>query len=178
MRKINTARLELQPLELKHADKLFELFQNWELHQFIWTEPPKDLNQFKSKIEFQEKRLSPDGTQDWLNWIGIDPSTQAIVSKVEITVMRAEKIAYLAYYTFPPFQRQGFARESCAAVIEHLFQERGIEKVIIEMDVLNTASAKLAESLGARRVSFTPAAQVIRGRVSDEWGWEVVASPC
>jgi len=181
MRTIITTRLELQPLEIKHADRLYELFQNWELHQFIWTEPPKDILQFRKKIEFQEKLLSPDGTQDWLNWIGVDPRTQEIVSKIEITVMRAvvgeQKIAYIAYYTFPPFQKQGFAHESCAAVMEYMFRERGIEKIIIEMDVLNTASVKLAESLGAKRVSFTPAAQVIRGRVSDEWVWEVKRSP-
>jgi RimJ/RimL family protein N-acetyltransferase len=49
-----------------------------------------------------------------------------------------------------------------------------VQKVIIEMDILNSASVRLAESLGATRVDFKPKAETIRGRWSDVYVYELV----
>jgi RimJ/RimL family protein N-acetyltransferase len=59
-------------------------------------------------------------------------------------------------------------------VIDFLFCEKRVTKVIIEMDVRNVASIALAESLGAKRISFHEKVQMIRGEWSDEYRYEIL----
>lgn len=51
----------------------------------------------------------------------------------------------------------------------------GATKVIIEMEIRNNASFRLAESLGAKRVAFKPKAQLLKGEWSDEYQYEILS---
>ena len=174
MQTLTTQRLELQPIELKHADRLFELFQDVGLYEFIEREPPPSQEKYREIVSFWEGRESKDKKRFMYDWIGVDKISNEIVSFIEITIYRETHFCNLAYYTFQKHQKKGMAKESCRAVIDHLFSDLNVQKVIIEMDILNSASVRLAESLGATRVDFKPKAETIRGRWSDVYVYELV----
>jgi len=58
-------------------------------------------------------------------------------------------------------------------VIRHLFTDWNAPQIVIEMDVRNTASVRLAESVGAKKVSFKPKVQLVKGEWSDEFRFEL-----
>ena len=173
MQTLTTTRLEIQPQSIGHSDRLFELFQDEALYPFIFTTPPKSKDEFRERIRFLEGRKSRDGLAYWINWVSLHRETGELIGQVEVTLQIESRELYLAYYVFRKHWRQGYAKESCKAVIAHMFEAWGATKVIIEMDVRNTASFRLAESLGATRVAFTPKAQLLKGEWSDEYRYEI-----
>ncbi|MFL5812179.1 MAG: GNAT family N-acetyltransferase [Bdellovibrionia bacterium] len=168
-----TSRLRLEPLLTAHADRLFVLFQDPALYAFISRTVPTDLSEFRKGIEFLEGRTSYDGKEHWLNWVSFTQDTGEIVGKIEITIEKDMGVAYLAYTTFRKFWGQGYAKEACAEVIRHVLDDWKTTKIVIEMDVRNMASVRLAESLGAKRVAFKPKAQMLKGEWSDEYRYEL-----
>jgi [ribosomal protein S5]-alanine N-acetyltransferase len=67
-----------------------------------------------------------------------------------------------------------YAREACAAALAHVRETYAISRVVIEIDVRNIASWKLAESLGAKRVATKANADFFKGQSSDEYHYEIV----
>jgi RimJ/RimL family protein N-acetyltransferase len=170
---LTTQRLRLEPMRVHHAAQCFELFQDERLYQYIQREPPSIVSKFTERFSFLENRLSPDLSEYWWNWGCIDKITGQIIGQVEVSFIRESGESFLAYYVFPAYWRKGYAKEACSAVVEFLFGARSASKVIIEMDVRNASSVALAESLGAKRVSYTEKVQMIRGEWSDEYCYQM-----
>ena len=90
--------------------------------------------------------------------------------------MREDHTALLAYMIFPAFWRQGYAREGCARVLTHLFEDYRVSRVAAEIDTRNSSSIRLVEALGFARVATTPDADFFKGASSDEYRYELSAS--
>ena len=115
----------------------------------------------------QIDRRSPDGAEVWFNWFAKERSSGEYVALIQITI-RADSSAYLAYFTFVPHWRRGYAYEACQAVIRWLMG-RGVKEFVAEIDTRNLASVRLIEKLGFLRVAYVPKAAMIRGVASDEY---------
>jgi [ribosomal protein S5]-alanine N-acetyltransferase len=173
MQKLRTKRLTLVPQSIDHAEQLFELFQDEELYPFINRVPPASLQKFRDGIEFLVARREEIHDELWLNWVMVHADSNQLVGQVEVSLNSKTRDFYLAYTTFKGYWRQGFAKEACAEVIHHMFRDWKATRAIIEMDIRNTASVQLAQSLGALRVAFTPRAQELKGEWSDEYRYEI-----
>ena len=169
-----TPRLLLEPLNVGHAIALFEALQAPELYTYIPQDPPSSLEALKTRYTALASRRSPDGQEGWLNWALNLRATGAYVGTVQATV-RADQTALLAYMIFVPFWRQGYARESCARVLAHLFGDYYVSQVAAEIDTRNTSSIQLVEALGFTRVATTPGADFFKGAISDEYRYELDA---
>ena len=77
--------------------------------------------------------------------------------------MRPDRVAFLAYFVFTAFARQGLAREACTIVIDHLFRAYDAVEIRAEMDFRNVPSRCLVEALGFKRQSHTRQT-TLRGR--------------
>jgi [ribosomal protein S5]-alanine N-acetyltransferase len=165
-----TPRLALAPLRAEHAALLFESLQDPRLYTYIPDDPPDSLQALEARYQRWERRASPDGHEVWLNWAAQSRATGEWVGTFQATIME-DREALLAYMIFTPFQRQGFAREGCLRVIEHLVEGYGVE-VAAEIDTRNAASIALVESLGFRLVATTYEADTFKGAVSDEHRYE------
>jgi [ribosomal protein S5]-alanine N-acetyltransferase len=172
---LETARLLLEPLVVGHAAALFEAIQSPNLYTYIPQNPPSSPEALKTRFEALSGRRSPDGHEDWLNWALHQRTTGVYVGTVQATI-RADQTALLAYMIFVPFWRQGYARESCARVLAHLFEDYHVSRVAAEIDTRNTASIRLVEALGFTRVATTPGADFFKGATSDEYRYELRAS--
>jgi [ribosomal protein S5]-alanine N-acetyltransferase len=84
----------------------------------------------------------------------------------------ADASAYIAYELGSACWHQGFASEACAAVLQVLQHDCGVQRVAAEVDTLNTASIRLLERLGFARTALKRDAEVFKGRRSDEFRYE------
>lgn len=166
-----TARLCLEPLKLGHADILVEPLQHPDIYRFIPT-APLTIEALRKRYAFLEGRQSPDGKEQWLNWVLFQKTGEGAVGTFEATV-RENGVADIAYVLFPSYWKQGFAREAGAAVIEHLRLCYGVPCVGADIDSRNASSIALVESLGFQRIKLTPNADFFRGESSDEFRYEL-----
>jgi RimJ/RimL family protein N-acetyltransferase len=78
---------------------------------------------------------------------------------------------------FPPFWQQGYAKEGCLQLLNHLFNDYKVNLVAAEIDTRNVASIELIKSLGFQRVSTKENADFFKGCVSHEYRYECMSSP-
>ena len=78
---LKTSRLIIEPIYAEHADSLFELMQNESIYLWISSIPPRSVDQLKDRWKQCESRLSPDGSEAWLNWAVRRTSDGAFVGK-------------------------------------------------------------------------------------------------
>jgi RimJ/RimL family protein N-acetyltransferase len=77
---------------------------------------------------------------------------------------------------FPLFWQQGYAKEGCGCLLNHLFKDYGVSVVSAEIDTRNIASISLVEALGFKRMSTQANADFFKGAVSHEYRYECVSS--
>ena len=167
-----TSRLLLEPLIVAHAAEIYDLLQDDRLYRFIPQDPPRSLDELQARYDRLSGRLSPDGTEGWLNWVMRLRGSTACAGTLQATVL-ADRTAYVAYTVFVPQQRRGFATEGIARMIEHLVADHDAVVMAAEVDTRNVASIALLERLGFERVAEHRGADHFKGALSDEYRYEL-----
>jgi [ribosomal protein S5]-alanine N-acetyltransferase len=144
--KLATPRLSLEPLTPAHAELMIEDFADPALYTWVNADPPKDVEELRSRFTRIAEPYAPDGAL-WLNWALRMAEGGPHVGVIEATV-RPDRIVFLAYYVFTAYTRRGLAREACAAVIEHLWRAYDAAEIRADTDFRNVPSRCLVESLG------------------------------
>lgn len=165
--RFKTARLRFEPITEADVDRLWDLFRDPELHQYVPFHPPTFEGQ-KPKFLRWSKRVSPDGKQLRINWLAyrLQASSSGLkdVENSDLSKPIAHfqigmdlegphsKEAMIGYLVSRSVHRQGIAYEGCLKLIDWLKTERNVEIVRATLDIRNTASMKLCEKLGMSRV--------------------------
>jgi RimJ/RimL family protein N-acetyltransferase len=143
----------LEPLTVGHAAEMVEVLSDASLYAFTGGEPPT-VEELTRRYGFQSVGHSPDGTQDWLNWIVRRTDTGAAVGYVQATVgcegaedISPAVVADLAWVVAPAHQRNGFAVEASGAVRDWLIAA-GVPHHVAHIHPDNAASTAVARSLG------------------------------
>ena len=58
----------------------------------------------------------------------------------------------MGYTVYPPFRRQGYAREACAALLDWAHSEHGVTRFVLSIRPDNLPSLRIAERLGFHKV--------------------------
>jgi RimJ/RimL family protein N-acetyltransferase len=164
---LRTPRLSLEPLCAEHAAVLYDALQDPSLYTYIPEDAPVSPEALAARYQRLSARRSPDGQEAWLNWAARRDASHDYIGTFQASV-HVDTTASIAYMVFAPFQRQGYAREGCARMLDHLFGDYGVTLVAAELDTRNAASIALVESLGFSRVATTPNADFFKGTASDE----------
>jgi [ribosomal protein S5]-alanine N-acetyltransferase len=172
-RSIDTARLRLEPLCAGHAREMWPLLSDTLLYRHIPQDPPVSLAWLAHRYAMLASRLSPEGDELWLNWVLRRGDGGDCIGSVQVTAY-ADASAYLAYELGSAVWRQGFASEACAAVLQVLAADFGVQRVVAEVDTLNAPSIRLLERLGFTRTALQRDADHFKGRSSDEYRYERV----
>ena len=172
---LETRRLLLEPLVSAHAAGIYEQLLDRRLYQFIPQDPPTSLQVVETRYQALSSKLSPDGREAWLNWALRRREENIYVGILEATV-HADQTAARAYMIFPPFWRQGYAKDGCERVVNYLFQNYEVSLVTADIDTRNTASIKLVEALGMQRLSTQMNADFFKGSISHEYRYALVSS--
>jgi RimJ/RimL family protein N-acetyltransferase len=144
---IVTARLELRPLRVDDAPEMVEVLADESLYDFTGGEPPS-LETLRRRYALQVKGLSPDGKQEWRNWVvRLRQPPRPAVGIVQATIVDDGAVAEVAWVIGLPWQGRGFATEASAALVEWL-ETRGVGTAIAHVHPHHAASTAIARKIG------------------------------
>jgi RimJ/RimL family protein N-acetyltransferase len=113
------------------------------------NEPPESLEALRERFRRLESRRSPNGREQWLNWVVRQRDDGAAVGYVQATVF-ADGCALIAYEFGSAWWGRGLAREAVAALIDRLRSGHGARAVGAVFKRSNVRSRRLLERLGLR----------------------------
>jgi [ribosomal protein S5]-alanine N-acetyltransferase len=172
--RFETERLILEPLEVAHAEKLYAGLSDTTLYKFIPNDP-LSLAELTEKYCRILRGPRDSNIELWRNWAVRLQDSDDYIGIIETSIFPND-YAYLAYFMFASHHRQGYAHEACVAVLKRVRETYAIKRVAAEMDVRNTASWRLVESLGFIRTGSKLNADFFKGESSDEYLYELTFS--
>ena len=137
--------VELTPLTVDHAAAMVEVLADPSLYEFTGGTPPT-LEELTDRYARQTVGRSPDGTEQWLNWVVLLDS--APVGYVQATVVGDS--AEVAWVISPSAQGRGLATEATREMVDRLTAV-GVRRLVAHVHPDHAASARVAERLGLRR---------------------------
>lgn len=149
MRVIETPRLTLEPLTVSHAEEMFRVLSDPAIYEFE-NQPPESVAALSLRYQRLESRVSPDGTERWLNWV-IRRRGFQLIGYVQATLSSSGRAA-IAYELSSEFWRQGFGLEATQAMITELTEAHAVRELTAVLKRENFRSLGLLERLG-----FVPA---------------------
>jgi RimJ/RimL family protein N-acetyltransferase len=147
--RIETPRFVLRPLVEADAPALLELRE--------WLNAA-DLDAVRARLRGWESRVSPDGSERWLNWLIVDRE-DAAAGWVQATV-RGDA-AEVAYAVLAQRRGQGVAVEAVTALTGWLHERAGAALVEAHVADDNPASQAVARGAGFRRTERMHAGEAV-----------------
>ena len=145
MERLADAALVLEPLGVRHAEVMYRILRDPELHRYLDHPPPPSVDALREDYRWLERRTSPDGLQGWLNWI-VAPAGGEPIGFVQATVEGS--MAWIAYMLAREAWGHGHATRACDLMIDHLAGHYGVQRVMAVVEAANIRSIRLLERLG------------------------------
>jgi RimJ/RimL family protein N-acetyltransferase len=170
MRVIHAGDLTLEPQMAAHATPMFDVLSDPAIYE-CENGPPPSPEWLRERFEKLESRCSPDGQEQWLNWVIRVPGS-ALAGYVQATVY-GNGVAAIAYELASAYWGRGVARNAVRAMIDELAEHHGVHTVTAVLKRRNERSRRLLEHLG-----FSPAPTELGAEHAvepDEWMMHRVA---
>ena len=142
--------MTLEPQTAAHAEEMFALLSDPKIYRYE-GQPPASVESLRERFQRLESRRSPEGREQWLNWVIRLPGGEA-AGYVQATV-REDGRAAIAYVLGSKYWDRGIGREAVAAMLERLHEQHGVREFTAVLKRANARSRLLLEHLG-----FSPAA--------------------
>lgn len=149
MRILESASLTLEPQRAAHADEMFVVLGDPAIYAYE-NRPPQSVECLRERFTRLEARCSPDGREQWLNWV-IRLPTSELIGYVQATV-RSHGRAAIAYELASRYWGRGLARQAVQAMLSELVEHYQVRKLSAVLKPQNLRSRHLLE-----RLAFTPA---------------------
>jgi ribosomal-protein-alanine N-acetyltransferase len=150
MRVIIAPGITLEPQFESHAPALFEVLSDPAIYEFE-NEPPASVAALRTRLRRLESRVSPDGSQQWLNWV-VRLHSGDVAGYVQATV-HADRRAALAYMLGSRWWGKSIASRSVRAMIGELRARHGVRDCFAVLKGANTRSLRLLQRLGLKPVA-------------------------
>lgn len=144
MRRIDSARLSLEPQRAAHAVAMFEVLSDPALYEFEHA-APRSVEALRERFAKLETRRSADGTEQWLNWV-LCLRGGAPIGYVQATV-QADASALVAYVLASAHWGRGLASEGVEAMIGELAAQYDVHTLWAVFKRQNQRSRRLLERL-------------------------------
>ena len=115
-------------------------------------------------------RMQPPVFQPFLVCRRSDGAIAGVVNLSQI-IRGALQGAFVGYYAFAGFERQGLMREGLRAVARHAFRDLHLHRLEANIQPGNQASRALAQACGFQLEGFSPRYLKIGGRWRDHERW-------
>lgn len=144
MRELRSARLVLEPQVETHAQEMFDVLSDPAIYEFE-GEPPHSVAWLRERYRKLESRVSPDGSQRWLNWV---VRAQGVpIGYVQATVFHDGRAA-IAYVLASRWWGRGYASEAVAAMLDELRDRYAVRLALAVFKAANSRSRALLERAG------------------------------
>lgn len=147
MRRLAGHGLVLEPQTARDAVELYPVLDDPALYVFTDDKSPTSEDALADRLARLESRRSPDGAQQWLNWV-IRTSDGDVVGYVQATVQPEVQTAEIAYVVGRSFWRRGYATIACKLMLAELREGYGVRTAVATLDPQNAASLALLRKLG------------------------------
>ena len=153
--RMRSARLSLVPLAVTDAEEMVGVLSADALYAFTGGSPPT-ADELRARYARQSSGRSPDGGEEWRNWIlRREPGGEAI-GYVQATIADEGTRAEIAWVIGVNWQGQGYAAEAAQALVSWL-DSRSVTAIQARIHPDHSASAAVA-----RRAGLAPT-----GRIED-----------
>jgi len=146
---------------------MFEPLQDDAIYRWISATAPSSIQALRERWARHESRVSPDGSEAWLNWAVQRTSDGVYVGKVDVSIGEADTATNVGYIFFPAFWGQGLATEAVVAVVDHLIGV-GVTRLVATVTAGNAASARVLTKAGFAFTRVIPGNDIIRGVAHDD----------
>jgi RimJ/RimL family protein N-acetyltransferase len=150
MRVLRGSGVVLEPQVAAHAAELFAILADKRLYDYLDDEPMADEASLRARLQRLESRKSPDGAEDWLNWI-VRNGDGVLVGYVQAT-MYPDGHADIGYVVGADHWRRGHAFAAVTAVLAELAMGYGVTRLRATCDPANAGSIGLLGRLGFAEV--------------------------
>lgn len=149
------AAVTIRPLRVEDAAAMVDVLASPELYRHIGGEPPTE-EELSTRYARQTTGFSPDGSQQWLNWVVLD-GRGAPVGYVQASRPLDGARAEIAWVIGAAWQGRGYATRAVVLMVQEL-AGLGVDEVVADIHPANTASEGVA-----RRVGMVPTDEIIDG---------------
>lgn len=139
-------RISLTPLTVADADEMVDVLSGERLYTFTGGSAPT-LDGLRARYTRQVAGRSPDGLEEWRNWIVRRGHDGQAVGYVQATITEQGRRAEIAWVIGLAWQRRGYATQAAPALVAWLF-DRGVEQVVAHIHPDHAASAAVAAKAG------------------------------
>lgn len=136
--------LSIRPLAVDDAAAMVDVLGSRQLYVHTGGRPPT-LAELTARYASQVTGRSPDGSQEWLNWIVTVDG--APVGYVQASRPVTGTTADIAWVVGAPWQGRGFATAAVRRMMREL-RGRGIDEVTACISPANEASVRVAQRTG------------------------------
>ena len=151
MNTLSAGSTRLEPLVASHAVEMFSVLSDPAIYEFE-NQAPASIAALQRRFELLESRRSPDGSEQWLNWV-VRVASDELAGYVQATVLKGGQ-AYVAYELASRFWRRGIATEALGAVLAELRVRYAVREVFAVLKVTNYRSRGLLSKLGFVQLPF------------------------
>ncbi|MFJ5445800.1 GNAT family N-acetyltransferase [Methylobacillus methanolivorans] len=159
-----------QPLMTDQAEFLETVRKSSALHA-AWVSPPATAEQFGLYLE---KRHAINSAA----FLICHAASDEIVGVVNVTniILGAFCSAYLGYYAFAGYERQGLMQEGLLSVMAHARDKLGLHRLEANIQPDNAPSIALVKKCGFSLEGYSPQYLKIHGQWRDHERWAVILS--
>jgi RimJ/RimL family protein N-acetyltransferase len=165
MRTVETGDLRLEPQIAAHADAMFVVLSDPAIYTYE-NEPPQSLPGLRERFAELESRRSPNGREQWLNWVVRLLPQGVLIGYVQATVHPGGR-ASIAYEFASAHWGRGLCSRAVDAMLNELAAQHGVRCVSAVLKRANGRSLRLLQRLGFGLASLAEHAQ--REVERDEW---------
>lgn len=157
MRVVVTGDLTLEPQVAANADEMFGVLSDPAIYTYE-NAPPQSLAGLRERYAELESRRSPNGREQWLNWV-VRLARGPLIGYVQATVV-ADGHAAVAYEFHSRHRGRGLGTRAVAAMLGELAAQHGVRSATAVLKRENQRSLRLLLRLGFALASPARHAQV------------------
>lgn len=145
MRSITASHCQPEPQTAAHAPEMYSVLSDPAIYEFE-NEPPESLEKLAIRFAKLETRASPDGTEQWLNWVVRLPDG-SLAGYVQATVLPTG-VAFVAYELNSRNWRKGIGSSAVQAMMTELCASYGVHTFVAVLKAANFRSEAMLRHLG------------------------------
>ena len=156
MRTLQSPLCTLEPQVVAHATEMFLVLSDPAIYEYEGA-PPPSVDRLADGYRRRESRVSPDGSEKWLNWVVRLPTGQ-LAGYVQATVL-ASGASYVGFEFASRHWRQGLGTASVSALLGELASNYRVHMFVAVLKPMNYRSMGLLSRLGFEPASAERAAE-------------------
>jgi len=167
---INSDRILLRYIRETDIDAIFSYRSLPEVAKYQYWEPFTE----EQTIDFVNKCKNPQIDKDE-KWIGLAIEKSGILIG-DCAFNVSNGIAEIGCNISPKYQKMGLAKEALSTLINYCLQNKNVDKIAGITDSKNSASIKLMESLGMKKVPDFENHIICKGEECIEYKYCIISS--